>query len=123
MTSHLTSLSGYWELTQIIYLHSAMLMMVTATSDTWTGGSVVEGDVSLVCVAGAGEYSKNKNSSNVRLFCAVLGPLQTVQTAEIWCVVIALQARTSVHIGGDNLNVVRDVGKILDGLDEHRPLP
>ena len=57
------------------------------------------------------------------LFHVVPGPLQTVQGTEMWGVILALQARTSVHIGGDNLNVVRRVGKILDGLDEHRPLP
>ena len=34
-----------------------------------------------------------------------------------------MQARTSVHIGGDNLIVVRHVSKILDGLDEHTPFP
>ena len=51
--------------------------------------------------------------------CSVLEPLQTVQRAELWAVVLALQARTSVHIGGGNLNVVRHVGRLLGALDEH----
>ena len=38
-------------------------------------------------------------------------------------VILALQARTSDHIGGDNVNVVRHVGRLLEGLNEHRLVP
>ena len=35
---------------------------------------------------------------------------------------LALQATNSVHLGVDNLNVVRHVGRLLDGLSGVRPL-
>ena len=36
--------------------------------------------------------------------------------------VLALQATNAVHLGVDNLNVVRHVGRLLDGLSGVRPL-
>ena len=48
-------------------------------------------------------------------FCSLPGPLQTVQRAEFWGVVLALQAANAFHLGVDNLNVVRHVGRLLDG--------
>ena len=59
--------------------------------------------------------------SGCKWFCSDLGPVQTVQRAEMWGVVLALQARASVHIGDSNPHVVRHVGRFLGGLDEHRP--
>ena len=44
-----------------------------------------------------------------RGFCSVPGPLQTVQRAEMWGVVLALQTSRAVHLGVDNLGVVRHV--------------
>ena len=35
---------------------------------------------------------------------------------------LALQATNAVHLGVDNLNVVRNVGRLLDGLSSVRPL-
>ena len=49
-----------------------------------------------------------------RGYCSVPGPLQTVQRAELWGVILALQASCGVHLGVDNLNVVRHVGRLLD---------
>ena len=40
-------------------------------------------------------------------FCPVPGPLQTGQRAELWGVILALQASDAIHLGVDNLNVVR----------------
>ena len=54
-------------------------------------------------------------------FCSVPGPLQTVQRTEFWEVILALQALDAVHLGVDNLNVVRQVGRLLDGADSSRP--
>ena len=59
--------------------------------------------------------------STCRGFCSVPGPLQTVQRAELWCVILALQANDGVHLGVDNLGVVRHVGRILDGRVSSRP--
>ena len=50
-----------------------------------------------------------------RGFCSVPGPLQSVQRAEMWGVILALQTSRAVHLGVDNLGVVRHVGRILSG--------
>ena len=39
-------------------------------------------------------------------FCSVPGPLQSVQRAEMWCVILALQTSRAVHLGVDKLGVV-----------------
>ena len=43
------------------------------------------------------------------------GPLQTIQRAEMWGVVLALQTSRAVHLGVDNLGVVRHVDRLLRG--------
>ena len=49
--------------------------------------------------------------SACRGFCSVPGPLQTVQRAELWGVILALQASDGVHLGVDNLELfVMSVG-------------
>ena len=48
-------------------------------------------------------------------FSSVPGPPQTVQRAEMWGVILALQTSRAVHLGVDNLGVVRHVGRLLDG--------
>ena len=53
------------------------------------------------------------------VLCLVL--LQSVQRAELWGVILALQASGGVHLGVDNLNVVRHVGRLLDGGFGTRP--
>ena len=57
----------------------------------------------------------------VVVLCCVPGPLQSVQRAEFWCVIPALQANDGVHLGVDNLGVVRHVGRLLDGKTASRP--
>ena len=47
------------------------------------------------------------------IFSGILGPVQSVQRAEYWGVVLALQAYSGIHIGIDNLNVLRGVVKLL----------
>ena len=59
--------------------------------------------------------------SACRGFCSVPGALQTDQRAELWGVILALQANDGVHLGVDNLGVVRHVGRILDGRVSSRP--
>ena len=49
------------------------------------------------------------------LYCSFPGPLQTVQRAEIWGVLVALQGCIRMHVGVDNLNVVRHVSRIIGG--------
>ena len=48
------------------------------------------------------------------LFLPVPGVLQSVQRAEFWGAIVALQAYWPCHLGIDNLNVVRSIGSLLD---------
>ena len=60
-------------------------------------------------------------TSACRGFCSIPGPLQSVQRAEFWGVILALQANDGVPLGVDNLCVVRHVGRLLDGKTTFRP--
>ena len=50
-----------------------------------------------------------------RIFMAVPGRLQSVQRAELWGALLALQAWSPAHVGVDILNVVQAVGRRLQG--------
>ena len=108
---------------------------VAAEPDVWTDWSLVEDQVSGVSSAGAacftyrgsrlwadwrwGHLDEDVGEDPVvracRGFCSVPGPLQSVQRAEFWGVILALQANDGVHLGVDNLGVVRHIGRLLDG--------
>ena len=115
---------------------------VAEEPDVWTDGSLVDDKVSGVSSAGAGllhlkgfvgfglagsgghwydDVGDGSVVSACRGYCSVPGPLQTVQRAELWGVILALQANHGVHLGVDNLGVVRHVGRILDGWVSSRP--
>ena len=103
--------------------------------DVWTDGSLVDDKVSGVSSAGAGcftfrvrrlwanwkwghwddDVGDGSVVSACRGFCSGPRPTQTVQRAELWGVILALQAGDGVHLGVYNLEVVRHVGRILDG--------
>ena len=106
----------------------------------WSDGSLVLDSVTGVSAAGAGmfaHYSENcwgdrrwghvdrvqsvGVDHSCRAFVSVPGPLQTVQRAELWGVVLALQSVEAVHVGVDNLGVVRHVGRLLDNLPPFNP--
>ena len=108
----------------------------------WTDGSLVREEVSGCCSGGAGVYAHVSGSASLhrswghldllpvdadtgveccRLFSCVLGPLQSVQRAEIWGVILALQISKPVHLGVDNHHVVRHVGRIMAGKEPDRP--
>ena len=106
----------------------------------WTDGSLVEDKVSGASSAGAGcftyrcsrlwadwrwghldeDVGEDAVVSACRGFCSV-PPLQSVQRAEFWCVILALQANDGIHLGVDNLGVVRHVGRLLDCRTASRP--
>ena len=108
---------------------------VAREPDVWTDGSMVEDKVSTVSSSGAGFSSGHAGRfwagrswwhidddeqgdgtvASCRGYCSVPGPLQSVQRAELWGVILAVQASCGVHLGVDNLNVVRQVGRLLDG--------
>ena len=57
-----------------------------------------------------------------RASVSVPGLLQTVQSAELWEVILALQSADAVHIGVDNLGDVRHDGQLLDDCSFYAPL-
>ena len=100
----------------------------------WTDGSLVLDPVTGVSSSGSGFFAHQSENgwsgrrwghvdglrddhdvASCRGFCSVPGPLQSVQRAEMWGVILALQSSGAVHLGVDNLNVVRHVGCLLDG--------
>ena len=54
-----------------------------------------------------------------RLFCSVSSPLQSVQRAETWGVIVLLQAAVAFHVGTDHLNVVGHVVGLMP--DKRKP--
>ena len=53
----------------------------------------------------------------------VPGVMQTVQRAEFWGAIVALQAYWPCHLGIDNLHVARSIGRLLDYDCLTKPLP
>ena len=110
--------------------------------DVWTDGSFVRDELSGVGVGGCGVYSSKSGAGwfhrrwghlelltpddhgveRCVLFDSVRGPLQSVQRAELWGVILALQCSSAVHLGVDNLNVVRHVSRFLEGRASGKPL-
>ena len=110
----------------------------------WSDGSLVVDKVSGVGVAGAGVYAHISGASwfhrrwahldllpplidgggeRCWMYCSVPGPLQTVQRAEIWRVLVALQGQIALHVGVDNLNVVNHLSSLISGRWSGRPFP
>ena len=58
-----------------------------------------------------------------RAFMPVPGVMQTVQRAEFWDAIFAMQAYWPCHLGTDNLNVARSIGRLLDYGSLVKPLP
>ena len=62
----------------------------------------------------------HEGSSHV--FSSIPGPIQSVQRAEYWGVILALQAYSGIHIGIDNLNVLRGCAALLSQEVPRTPL-
>ena len=56
-------------------------------------------------------------------FSGIIGHIQSVQRAEYWGVILALQAYSGIHIGIDNMNVLRGVAALLSHRVPRSPLP
>ena len=117
------------------FLDSVASSDVSDHPDVWTDGSSVLDELSGVGVGGCGMYSLKSGAGwfdrkwgrlellppsehgveRCVLFDSIRGPLQSIQRAELWGVILALQCSSAVHLGVDNLNVVRHVSRILDG--------
>ena len=108
--------------------------------NVWTDGSLGLDRVTGISASGAGFFAHSPedcwNGSrwchvdrvhlegqvhSCRGFCSVPGPLQSVQRAEMWGVILALLSSSAVHLGVDNLGVVShvkghaDEGMVHDG--------
>ena len=114
--------------------HDVAAASLTEHPDVWTDGSLVLDQVAGISSSGAGFFAHQDErfwrgcrwghvdvvcSDSAHVHCrgvsSVPGPLQTVQRAEMWGVVLALKTSPAVHLGVDNLGVVRHVDRLLDG--------
>ena len=112
----------------------AVSCIVPDYPNVWTDGSLVLDEVAGISSSGSGFFADHAasfwdvrswgqvdlihpfgNVPSCRGFCSVPGLFQSVQRAELWGVILALQSSGAVHLGVDNLGVVRHVGRLLDG--------
>ena len=77
----------------------------------WTDGSRVDYPTGGFEVAGSGVFFRAPEA------------VQSVQRAEFWGAILALQAYYPCHLGIDNLNVARIIGRLLDRGSLATPLP
>ena len=122
------------------YDRDGVASLVPDQPNVWSDGSLVLDRVTGMSSSGAGFFAHQPvacwdrrrwghvdhdrpagDVQSCRGFCSVPGPLQSVQRAEMWGVILALQSSGAVHLGVDNLGVVRHVGRLLDG--RHGPTP
>ena len=115
--------------------------LVPDQPNVWSDGSLVLDQVTGLSSSGAGFFAHQSVNlwddrrrghvdgvravgevPSCRGFCSVPGPLQSVQRAEMWDVVLALQSSGAAHLGVDNVGVVRHVGRLLDGHHGSVPL-
>ena len=136
---------GCWVLREWVppdhFVDSVVSSNVSDHPDVWTDGSFVLDELSGVGVGRCGVYSLRSGAGwfgrrwghlellppgdlgveRCVLFDSIRGPLQSVQRAELWGVILALQCSSAIHLGVDNLNVVRHVSRILEGRIPCRP--
>ena len=78
----------------------------------------------IVIIGGYAQDLDDPHEGSSHIFSGVLGPIQSVQRAEYWVVILALQAYSGIHIGIDNLNVLRGVAALLSqGVTRTPPSP
>ena len=128
-----------WELPGDFHVDAASVS-VPESPNVWSDGSMVMDSVTGISSAGAGMFAhlselcwSDRRWGHVdrvqtlgvhhscRAFVSVPGPLQTVQRAELWGVILALPSDQAVRVGVDNLGVVRHIGRLLDGLPPSVP--
>ena len=105
-----------------------------------TDGSLILDRVTGISASGAGFFAHSSEEcwngsrwchvdrvhldhvvQSCKSFVSVPGPLQTVQLAELWGVILALQSSDADHVGVDKLGVVQHVGRLLDGCSRSHP--
>ena len=124
----------------MIFQHDDAAASLADHPDVWTDGSLVLDRLTGVSSSGSGFFAHQVecfwrgcrwghvdgvhpglDRACCRGFFSVPGPLQTVQRAEMWGVVLALQSSRAVHLGVDNLGVVRHVDRMLRGCRGPKP--
>ena len=114
--------------------HDDAAASLTDHPDVWTDGSLVLDRLTGVSSSGSGFFAHQAerfwrgcrwghvdgirpdlDQAYCRGFCSVPGPVQSVQRAEMWGVILAFHSSRAVHLGVDNLGVVRHVGRLIDG--------
>ena len=134
-----SGLIAEWDLS-LDFDHDDAAASLTDHPNVWTDGSLVLDRVSGVSSSGSGFFAHqderfwrgcrwghvdgvhpNLDRACCRGFSSVPGPLQTVQRAEMWGVVLALQSSRAVHLGIDNLGVLRHVDRLLRGCRGPKP--
>ena len=140
--SYTSGLLAEWQL-PVEFDAEGAASRVAGEPDVWTDGSLVHdkvpgasssGSVFLVVIiarqlsgliSGGAIlmmiFGGDRSNRSCRGYCSVRGRLQTVQRAEFWGVILALQAADAVHFGVDNPSVVRHTGRLLDGNVGSRP--
>ena len=102
--------------------HDMAVSSLPDHSNVWSDGSLVLAKVTGVSSSGAGFFAHQSvnlwddrrwchvdhvrsegDVPSCRGFCSVPGSLQSVQRAEMWGVILALQSSGAVHLGVDNL--------------------
>ena len=109
-----------------------LALEMTYSPNSWTDGSWEDYHVGGFEVAGAAVYLPAPEEAmrgsvwcvaeeygdagleRCRVFMPVPGPLESVQRVEFWGATIALQSCWPCHLGVDNLNVARSIGRLLD---------
>ena len=106
----------------MIFDHDMAVSSLPDHPDVWTDGSLVLDRLTGVSSSGSDFFAHqaehfwrgrrwghvdgvriDPNIASCRGFCSVPGPLQSVQRAEMWGVILALQTSRAVHLGVDNL--------------------
>ena len=106
------------------YDQVAVSCLVPDHPNVWTDGSLVLDKVAGISSSGAGFFANHAasfwdvrswgqvdlnypagNFPSCRGFCSFPGPFQSVQRAELWGVILALQSSGAVHLGVDNLGL------------------
>ena len=72
---------------------------------------------------GSCEDLDDPHEGSSHILSGIPGPIQSVQRAEYWGVILALQAFSGIHIGIDNMNVLRGVAALLSRGVPRSPLP
>ena len=118
--------SGYW--VGLLLIIGMLTMLLWRCRIILIFVQMVAGRISLLLVglrwlALVAEEHGDARLERCCAFMPVPGVLQTVQRAEFWGAILALQAYWPFHLGIDNLNVARTTGRLLDRDCLTKPLP